>query len=62
MRTTARVNVRVEPNTNCEVITVLDEGAQFELLGEENGWAVMEYRGRTGYVSGDYIEEVAPET
>lgn len=61
MRTTTRVNMRAEPNTNCAVITVLAEGTQFELLGEEDGWAVLEYQGRTGYVSADYIEEVASE-
>lgn len=62
IRTTTRVNLRVEPNTDCEVITILAEGTQLELLGEEDGWAVVEYQGRTGYVSANYIEEVVPET
>lgn len=61
IRTTTRVKFRTEPNTDCEVITVLAEGTQMEMLGEENGWAFVEYEGRTGYVSGDYIEEVTPE-
>lgn len=62
IRTTTRVNLRVEPNTSCEVITTLAEGTQLEMLGEEDGWAVVEYQGRTGYVSVNYIEEVTPET
>lgn len=61
VRTTTRVKFRTEPNTSCEVITVFAEGTQMEMLGEEDGWAFVEYEGRTGYVSGDYIEEVTPE-
>ncbi|MCD7709473.1 MAG: SH3 domain-containing protein [Clostridiales bacterium] len=56
--TTADVNLRTEPNTSCEVITVIPKGTQVEFLGEEDGWASVNYGDETGYVSTDYIEEV----
>lgn len=60
VRTTTGVNLRREPNTSCEVLTVLEEGTELTMLGEENGWANVDYRGRIGYVSMDYLEEVPP--
>lgn len=61
MRTTTAVNMREEPNTDCEVITVLEEGTMLEMLGEEAGWAFVDVSGQTGYVSLDYLEEVTAE-
>lgn len=58
MRTTTGVNMRAEPNTGGEVITVLEPGTMLEMLGEEAGWAAVEYQGQIGYVSLDYLEEV----
>lgn len=58
MQTISGVNLRSEPNTSCQVITVLAQGTQLELLGVENGWAIVDYQGQTGYVSMDYLEEV----
>lgn len=61
MRTTTGVNMREEPNTSCEVITVLEEGTMLEMLGEESGWAFVDCQGQTGYVSLDYLEEVTAQ-
>lgn len=61
MRTTSGVNLRMEPNTDCEVITVLEAGTMLEMLGEEAGWAAVDYQGQTGYVSLDYLEEVTAD-
>lgn len=58
MKTTTGVNLRKEPNTSCDVLTVLTEGTRVEMIGEEAGWAMVEYQGQTGYVSLDYLEEV----
>lgn len=58
LRTTDDVRLRREPNTDCEVITVIDSGTMLEMLGEETGWAFVDYQGQTGYVSKDYLEEV----
>lgn len=59
LRTTSDVRLRKEPNTDCEVVTVLDAGTMLEMLGEEPGWAFVDYQGQTGYVSTDYLEEVS---
>ena len=58
LRTTDDVRLRRGPNTDCEVITVIDAGTMLEMLGEETGWAFVDYQGQTGYVSMDYLEEV----
>jgi hypothetical protein len=55
VQTTRRVNLRTEPNTDCEVITVLETGTVLELQGESDGWALVLYDDQTGYVSTDYI-------
>ena len=58
VKTTTGVNLRSEPNTNCSALTVLTQGTLLEMIGEENGWAMVEYQGQTGYVKMDYLEEV----
>ena len=58
VQTTTGVNLRKEPNTECEVLTVLDQGTMLELIGEEDGWAVVDYRGQIGYVKIEYLQEV----
>jgi cytoskeletal protein RodZ len=55
VQTTRRVNLRTEPNTDCEVITVLETGTVLELQEESDGWALVVYDDQTGYVSTDYI-------
>ncbi|MCM1283655.1 MAG: SH3 domain-containing protein [Muribaculaceae bacterium] len=64
MCTTTGVNLRAEPNTECEVLTVLTEGTQLELIGQEQdgSWAIVDYQGQVGYVSMDYLEEVTSQT
>lgn len=58
VQTTKRVNLRTEPNTECDVITVLDAGTTLILQGESDGWAQVLYNDQVGYVSTDYIVEV----
>ncbi len=58
VQTTKRVNLRTEPNTDCDVITVLDAGTSLILQGEADGWAQVLYEDQVGYVSTDYIIEV----
>lgn len=57
---TGGVNLREEPNTDCKILTMLEEGTMLTLLGEENGWAQVEYDGQQGYVSTEYITDVDP--
>ena len=58
VQTTTGVNLRKEPNTECEVLTVLDQGTMLELIGEEDGWAVVDYQGQIGYVKIEYLQEI----
>lgn len=62
VRTTRRVNLRTEPNTDCEVITVLEADTHLVLQQEADGWAEVLYNDRTGYISMEYVEYVVTET
>ncbi|WP_051671406.1 SH3 domain-containing protein [Oribacterium sp. P6A1] len=60
--TTTGVKVRTEPNTNCEVLEVLDAGVQVTYKGSPNDeWIMIDYNGRDAYVSKQYVQEVAQE-
>lgn len=58
--TSTNVNLRSEPNTSSEVITVLAQGARLEFLGEEEGWVKVSFFGQEGYVSTDYVTDEEP--
>lgn len=69
MKTTSNLNLRVEPNTECEILVVIAKGAEVQKISEENGWAKVEYEGKIGYVSAEYLanpsevpEEPAPSS
>lgn len=55
------VNMRQAPNTDGEVVMVLDPATELELLGEEEGWVMVRYHGQEGYVCADYITDEAPQ-
>ena len=59
--TSTTVNLRSEPSTDSEVLTVLTEGARLELIGEEEGWVKVSFAGQEGYVSTDYVTDAEPE-
>ena len=56
------VNFREEAKTSGKVISKLKRNAQVKVISEENGWAKVEYAGKTGYVSSDYISDKKQET
>lgn len=56
------VNFRKTPNTSGEVITKLTKNAEVKIIKTEDGWAEIEYKGDTGYVSTDYISDKKIET
>jgi uncharacterized protein YgiM (DUF1202 family) len=59
--TTDVVNLREEPNTDCNVINLLDPGTKLEFLDEKTeGWAHVILDGQEGYVSTDYITNTDP--
>ena len=48
--TTTGVNLRSEPNTDCQIVSVLDAEAQLEVLSDEGEWLKVSYNGTEGYV------------
>ena len=57
-KTTQRVNLRVEANTDCNVLTTLDAGAQVMLLEEAGDWIKVSYGEQTGYIKLEYVTRV----
>lgn len=55
-KTTSYVNLRIEKNTDCEVITVVPEGAVVTVNDNtDSKWANITYSNKSGYVSKDYL-------
>ncbi|MBR4209798.1 MAG: SH3 domain-containing protein [Lachnospiraceae bacterium] len=51
------VNVREEPNLDCEVVTVLYEGATATVTGEEDGFvAIVTKDGEEGYIKKEFVK------
>ena len=50
------LNMRTGPGVSYSRITTLGEGTVAKIIGINNGWFKIEYRGQTGYVSGSYVE------
>ncbi len=59
-KTTAKVNMRVEPNTNCDIVASVPAGTKTSLIEEitegTQNWYRVSYNGAEGYIRGDYIE------
>ena len=58
MRTTDGVNLRSEPNTDCAIVTVLEQGTQVQMLGEEDGWVKVSYNDQEGFIRADLLTSV----
>ena len=57
-KTTAQVNMRIEPNTNCAVLASVPAGTKTTLVEEADGWYKVIYNDKEGYIRADYIELV----
>ena len=57
-KTTAKVNMRVEPNTNCEILASVPAATKMTLVEEVDGWYKVIYNEKEGYIRADYIELV----
>lgn len=51
----SKLNVRTGAGTNNPAITQLPNGAEVEVLGEENGWYKIRIPEQEGYVCGQYL-------
>lgn len=59
--TTQRLNVRATPSANGRLVGTLDQGATVTVERIENGWALINYDGKTCYVSARYLSIVEEE-
>lgn len=58
---TENVNIRTEPNTDCDIITVLQKGSSITRIGEADGWSKVTYGGTLCYINSDYLTLTLPE-
>ncbi|MBI6008500.1 SH3 domain-containing protein [Clostridium perfringens] len=49
------LNVRKEANTSSRIIGILNSGESVEIIGEENGFYKITYKGQEAYASKNYI-------
>ncbi|MGU8470079.1 SH3 domain-containing protein [Clostridium perfringens] len=49
------LNVRKEANTSSQIVGILNSGESVEILGEENGFYKINYKGQEAYASKNYI-------
>jgi uncharacterized protein YgiM (DUF1202 family) len=55
-RTTANLNVRSQPNTDCMIYGRLNSGDEVTYVGSYNDeWAIIDYDGQEAYVSSQYL-------
>lgn len=65
--TTGALRIRKEPSENAGVYDLLEEGAKYEVINDDqiafvggdaipDGWVAVDYGGKTGYVSADYVD------
>lgn len=59
MKTTTNVNLRKEPNTDSEIIKVISKGTELKKYSEENGWAKVKEGEDLGYVSAEFLADLA---
>ena len=50
------VNMRAEPNTNARVMTALPRDTEVRIIGQQSDWYLVEWRGKRGWVSTNFIE------
>jgi N-acetylmuramoyl-L-alanine amidase len=53
------LNVRVSPSLSGKVIGKLAKGTKVSVRSQENGWAVIDYKGQAAYVSSQYLSFTA---
>ena len=54
--TAETVRMREKPTTQSEILINLDQGDKVEVLSKEDGWYQVEFEGKNGYVSSNYLE------
>ncbi|MCQ2407263.1 MAG: SH3 domain-containing protein [Oscillospiraceae bacterium] len=52
----SRLNLRSHPAFSGQILTQIPDDTELILYGETDGWFVTNYDGKTGYVSGEYLQ------
>ncbi len=55
--TTSSVNARMEPNTEAEIICVLDNRTEVQGIAEKEGWWEVLYDSRRCYIAADFLRK-----
>ena len=56
------LNVRVSPNTECEIVNRITYGTEFEIIYTDNGWYnIRMQNGITGFVCAQYVVKAPSE-
>lgn len=55
--TGSSLRMRSEASTSSSIVTQLEKDAPVAILGKQEGWYYVNYNGKTGYVSADFIIE-----
>ena len=63
MYVTSVINVREQPNTDCEVLGKYTPGSKITVLGEIEGndFVMINFKGQEAYVHSEYLSEEEPE-
>lgn len=56
IRATSSVNIRKEPNTECDIIGVLEENETTRFIGCLNGWYEVFYQNQIAYINANYVK------
>lgn len=60
--TATKLNVRREPNTNCEILGQLVYGTAVTVLDVADGWCTIIHEGESAYVSAEFMSLTPPPT
>lgn len=56
VRTTSRVNVRMQPNTDCEIYKTLEYGTQVQRISDDGEWSKVAIDDRVYYIASQYLK------
>lgn len=58
--TGTKLNVRSQPNTSSEILGTLEQGMAVVIYATEGNWYRIDFNGKTGYISADYVSQTPP--
>ena len=54
--TTTKVKIRIEPNTECDVVDIVDADTEIECIDtQSDGWSKINYNGKTAYIKSEFL-------